>query len=87
MSAVIQLSWDGRRLLMRGPHSTIIAYHIPNSSKAPPGKTLQLDPGPSESLLAATLDKHGWSWVTLKGDRIFSMVRIYAVKASSIALC
>ncbi len=71
VSGEIQLSWDGRRLFTRGVNSRLVAYHIPNSSGEPPGKTQRLDPGPAESLLAATLDQKKWSWVTLKEGNIY----------------
>jgi hypothetical protein len=71
VSTAIQLSWNGRRLLTRGPNSTIFAYHIPNSSREPQGETLQLSPDPSESIIAATVDGKMWSYVTIKDNRIF----------------
>ncbi len=70
VSREIQLSWDGRRLFTRGASARIVAYHIPNSSGEAPGRTLKLDTGPDESLLAASLDQKRWSWVTLNEGRI-----------------
>ncbi len=70
VSGAIQLSWDGRRLFTRGLDSTLVAYHIPNTSKEPPGKARQLRPGPAEALLAASRDYHKWSWLTLSEGRI-----------------
>ena len=71
VSGPVQFSWTGRRLFVRGPDSTLAAYHIPNSSKEPPGKTHILRPRPGESLLAASIAGRHWSWVTLSEDRIF----------------
>jgi hypothetical protein len=64
-SGIIQFSWDGRRLLVRGDDASILGYHIPNSSHEPLGNTVRLTPGASETLLAATLEGKSWSWVTL----------------------
>jgi hypothetical protein len=69
-SGPIQLSWMGRRLFVRGPDATLVAYHIPNSSKEPQGKTRTLRVDPGESLLAASLTGRHWSWVTLSEGRI-----------------
>ncbi len=66
----IQFSWTGRRLFARGPDSTLVAYHIPNTTNEPPGKTRVLSPKPGESLLAASMAGRHWSWVTLSEDRI-----------------
>jgi hypothetical protein len=69
-SGPIQFSWNGRRLFARGPDGTLVAYHIPNSSREPVGKGRILRPAPGESLLAASLSGRNWSWVTLSEGRL-----------------